>query len=92
MRGKQATKLRRLSRILHATLVANGEIPSPETRVELSWQRHKLYQTLKQRWKQSSRPKCLDSEIRSSLSKAGLPSWDDRGSNSSENSPKPRVL
>ena len=83
MRGKQATKLRRLSRHLHAVMVASNQIDRPESREEVAFQRRRLYQMLKQRWQMLSRPKSLDSEIRSLMSNLGLPSLGTSGSNSS---------
>lgn len=68
MRGRQATKLRRLSKILHAMLVANGTIPTPESQEEVAFQRRRLFKTLKVRWKDSSKPKSMDLEAARALS------------------------
>lgn len=92
MRGSAAKKLRRVSRVLHATMVAAGTIDPPQDPLELRFQRRRLYQILKERWKQLSNPKWLDSEVASLMSNLGLPSLVDNEVNSSSNSPKPNVL
>lgn len=92
MRGKQARKLRQVTRLLHATLVAAQQIPSPESKEEVAFQRRRLFQMLKARWKMLSRPKSLDSEVRSLLSNIGLQNLAPRGLASSETSPEPRRL
>jgi len=81
MRGKAAKRLRQVARVLHATLVASQQIPSPESKEELAFQRRRLYKMLKQRWLLLSSPKCLDSEIASLMSNLGLGNLAPKGRN-----------